>query len=86
MYEFPNVHQKIRKDEIEKVLKNWNLEGNQEKKIGTHHHIFSHIEWDMMGYKIQVNSKNEEFIWVQKQKIIDQYPIPGAFEPFRKKM
>lgn len=82
MYEFPNVHQKVKKEEIKKVLQDWNLKGKLEVKVGTHHHIFSHIEWNMVGYKIQVDKMNKEFIWVKKQEILANYPIPGAFVPF----
>ena len=86
MYEFPNVDKRLKKDEIETVLQSWGLIGNQIEKIGTHHHVFSHIEWDMVGYKIQVNSINSAFIWVEKHEILEKYPIPGAFVPFRDKM
>ena len=86
MYEFPNRVQKLNKKEIEEVLQNWNLKGSKPQKIGTHHHIFSHIEWDMTGYKIEVTSRNDEFIWEKKEEILEKYAIPGAFVPFRDKM
>ena len=86
MYEFPNIDRKIEEKEIDTVLKNWELVGNRIQKVGSHHHIFSHIEWDMIGYKIQVNQLNKEFIWLDKETILEKYPIPGAFVPFRKKM
>ncbi len=82
MYEFPNINQKIKNKQIESVLENWKLIGNRIKKIGTHHHIFSHIEWNMVGYEIQVKNINSEFIWVKKEDILKKYPIPGAFIPF----
>lgn len=56
------------------------------EKIGTHHHIFSHIEWDMIGYKVKVENKNQELIWVEKEELLEKYPIPGAFMPFREKI
>lgn len=86
MYEFPNMDKKRKKNELETVLQNWGLTGNQVEKIGTHHHVFSHIEWDMIGYKIQVNGINSAFMWVKKEEILEKYPIPGAFVPFRDKM
>lgn len=86
MYEFPNTDKKITKKEVGSVLENWKLVGTQIEKIGTHHHIFSHIEWDMLGYKIQVNSMNQQFLWIDKKEILEKYPIPGAFVPFREKM
>lgn len=83
MYEFPNINKKIAKKEIKEVLNSWELTGKQIEKIGTHRHIFSHIEWDMIGYKVQVDNINQEFIWQEKEEILEKYPIPGAFIPFR---
>lgn len=82
MYEFPNIDKKINKKQIEEVLQNWLLTGSKIKKIGTHHHIFSHIQWDMIGYQVEVNHINEIFIWKTKEEILKKYPIPGAFKPF----
>lgn len=86
MYEFPNTAQKLKKNELKTVLQNWGLTGEQIEKIGTHEHVFSHIEWDMLGYKIKVNRINSAFMWVEKDEILEKYPIPGAFVPFRDKM
>ena len=82
MYEFPNIDKKIAKKEIGTILQNWCLTSNYIEKMGTHHHIFSHIEWDMIGYRIQVDSQNKEFIWVNEKELSKKYPIPGAFIPF----
>lgn len=87
MYEFPNISKKISKQEIENTLKQWKLTASgQIEKIGSHHHVFSHIEWDMEGYKMGVTRPNQEFIWLKKEEILERYAIPGAFIPFRKKM
>ncbi len=86
MYEFPNVSQKLTKKQIEEVLQHWNLKGGKPEKIGTHHHVFSHIEWDMTGYKIKTTNKSDVFIWKSKAEILENYAIPGAFVPFRDKM
>lgn len=86
MYEFPNINKKITKKEIKTILQDWHLTGEYLEKIGTHHHIFSHIEWDMIGYKVKVDNGNKEFMWVKKEEILKKYPIPGAFVPFRQKM
>lgn len=86
LYEFPNVDKNLNKKEIEEILKKWNLQEKKFKKIGTHHHIFSHVEWDMVGYKVLVEAINDEFIWVEKQEILEKYAIPGAFSKFREKI
>lgn len=86
MYEFPNETKKMTQKERMEVLRKWNLEGHQMKKIGEHHHIFSHIEWDMIGYEVVVKNENEKFMWVGKSEIIEKYPMPGPFSPFLKKI
>lgn len=86
LYEFPNVDKKLEKKEIEGILRKWNLQGKKIEKVGTHHHIFSHVEWDMIGFKVLVKSMNDEFIWVKKQELLEKYAIPGAFAKFREKI
>ena len=86
LYEFPNVDKKCTKKELEDVLKNWNLQVNKIEKIGTYPHILSHVEWDMVGFKILVKNTNKEFVWVEKKKLLEKYPIPGAFSKFREKV
>ncbi len=86
MYEFPNILKKVKQKEIEKVLQDWEIKSSLIEKVGSHHHVFSHVEWDMIGYKIQVTKKNKEFIWKSKEEILEKYAIPGAFVPFRNKL
>lgn len=86
LYEFPNVDKKLTKKEIPEVVQKWNLSANKIEKAGTHRHIFSHVEWDMVGFKIFVENINEEFLWVEKQELLEKYPIPGAFSKFRERI
>lgn len=86
LYEFPNVDGKLSIKEIQNVLAKWNLVGKKPQKAGTHHHIFSHVEWDMVGFKVSVEKVNDAFFWVDKQEILEKYAIPGAFVPFREKV
>lgn len=85
MYEFPNV---IEKEELEKeqVLQEWNLKIEQKEELGKAKHIFSHIEWNMEGWRIKVEKKNKDFIWVKKEEILEKYPIPEAFRYYKNKL
>ena len=40
----------------------------------------------MVGFKILVKNTNKEFVWVEKKKLLEKYPIPGAFSKFREKV
>lgn len=86
LYEFPNVDGILNENEIDIVLQNWKLVGKKVSKVGGHRHIFSHVEWDMVGFKVLVEKINEEFVWVDKGKMLEIYAIPIAFVPFREKL
>lgn len=83
MYEFPNINKKLDRKEIEQLLEKWEVKVKNIEKLGTHRHIFSHIEWDMIGYKVKVENQKKEFIWAKKEEILKNYAIPTAFMPFR---
>lgn len=54
------------------------------ESLGKATHIFSHIEWRMIGYRIRLNELlvDKELVWVSKEEIDDKYAIPSAFESF----
>ncbi len=85
MYEFPNV---LVKENMtwQAILNNWNLKVEQIEEIGEAKHIFSHIEWRMKGWYIKVEKQNNEFEWVEKEKIRTKYAIPEAFGYYKKRI
>ena len=86
LYEFPNVAGNLTKAEIETILKTWNLEAKQIKKQGNCRHIFSHLELEMVGYRVLVGQNNVAFLWVEKQELLEKYAIPGAFAKFHESL
>lgn len=86
MYEFPNVEEKLRLKEIPKYLEKWGIQTKKVKKVATHHHVFSHLEWEMIGYKVEVEEETKTFLWAKKEEVLEKYAMPGAFKPFREKM
>lgn len=43
-------------------------------------HIFTHIEWDMLVYEIEVKNRHEQWIWITEDELKKQYPLPTAFK------
>ena len=86
LYEFPNVDGILKEKEIRSVLKKWNLVGKEISKAGEHRHIFSHVEWEMTGFKVFVEKPNKAFIWAKKEEILQKYAIPTAFSSFLEKL
>ncbi|HCR84030.1 MAG TPA: sugar fermentation stimulation protein SfsA, partial [Lachnospiraceae bacterium] len=60
------------------------------KKVKDAKHIFSHVEWHMIGYEIKVDEleKNcsREMIFASRSEIKEKYPIPSAFEAYRERL
>ena len=51
-------------------------------------HIFSHVEWQMIGYSIRVDELEkackESMLFIHPEEVESKYPIPSAFERYVK--
>ena len=45
-------------------------------------HIFTHIEWHMRGFYMELREKLPQYTWMTKQQIIDDVALPTAFRLF----
>jgi A/G-specific adenine glycosylase/sugar fermentation stimulation protein len=86
LYELPNVEGHLTEDEAIAKCKSIGLSPLRIKKLGMAKHIFSHVEWHMIGYSIRVDelekSCAEEMIFIHPEEIQREYPIPAAFEGY----
>ena len=57
------------------------------RPLGNAIHIFSHIEWHMQGFLVELKNKieNDDLVWIKKEEIAD-YAIPSAFSYFKKEL
>lgn len=88
LYEFPNIEGKV---DLTSYAQASAVCGVAEGKIrqvrclGEAKHIFSHIEWHMVGYWIQVEgSLPETFVSADIRELEGKYPLPNAFLAYRK--
>ena len=56
--------------------------------LGAARHIFTHIQWEMEGYRIVLNRKveNAAGLWVTAQELEAQYSLPSAFRAYKEKL
>ena len=48
-------------------------------------HIFSHVEWHMIGYRIKVEGELPKgLIAAKKEELKTIYPLPNAFSRYTK--
>ena len=86
LYEFPNLEGHLSEDEVIAYCKEIGLSPLRIKKLAKAKHIFSHIEWEMIGYHIRVDelekSCTEKMLFVQWDELKEEYAMPSAFEAY----
>lgn len=86
LYELPNVPGHLSRKEVTEYCKEIGLMPIHIKKLTDAKHIFSHIEWHMIGYAIKVDElekiNKKDFLFIHPDEIEQVYPIPSAFEKY----
>ena len=80
MYQLPNHDGLLAEDAIHQLLKSWGLAVIEVTVSKRAKHIFTHIEWQMQGYQVQVGKENERFVWASPQELKSTYALPTAFQ------
>ena len=104
LYEFPNTEGHLTAEEAaqyaESLLsaaagsaahpKEARPERYQPVRLPDARHIFTHLEWNMIGYSIQIADKpeisNDDLIWAEPEELKRRYSIPSAFEAYRSRI
>lgn len=90
LYELPNVEGHLTEEEALCYSKQIGLSPLRIQKLEDGKHIFSHVEWQMTGYRIRVDelekSCTEKMLFIRPEEIQAEYPIPAAFETYTKYM
>ena len=88
LYEYPNIEGHLNMDEVNTYSKSIGLTPIRIKKLENAKHIFSHIEWHMVGYSVRVDelekSCKEKLLFIHPNEIEEVYPIPSAFETYNR--
>lgn len=83
MYEFINIDGILNEKQLKELLSKWNLQVIKLQQLGTKKHIFTHVEWDMHGFSIEVTNKNDLFLWCKQEDLEKQYALPTAFSKWK---
>ncbi len=82
LWEFPHVPGLLEADEAMDAVRAFGCEPKELESQREKGHIFTHIEWKMRGYDLQVKEKNEAFNWVTEEDLKENYALPTAFRQF----
>ncbi len=88
LYEYVNLTGALSQEEIRKWLHENGVDAIRITELPSSKHIFSHIEWHMRGYRVQVDElsdfapENMEMQLVSTDDLIQNYAIPSAFRVY----
>ena len=92
LYEFPGTEGHLKQPEVVRYAKSLGLMPIRVKKLGNAKHIFSHVEWHMVGYEVIVDELEKnvrdqgaapgEILFAELRELKEHYPMPSAFEAY----
>ncbi len=86
LYELPNLEGHLTAEEVLRYLKAQKLSPVRIQRLGEAKHIFSHVEWRMIGYAVLLEDQGETadtgYLFVEPKDTQEKYPIPAAFEAY----
>ncbi len=83
LWEFPHVPGALGEDGAAGPLAAWGLTAVDWRRKLTAKHVFTHVEWHMTGYVVQVRGDCPEFAWVDRAGL-EALAVPSAFARFLK--
>jgi len=79
LWEFPNVEGTWTEENAPKVVVGWNLKPKGWKNKLSAKHIFTHVEWHMSGYTLEVSGEGtDDLVWMDAAAL-REHAVPSAF-------
>ena len=88
MYEFPSEEGHLSQEEVLALLKEKGLHPLRIQKLPDSRHVFTHREWDMIGYAVRVDElepvggTQEGLLFIEPSLTEKEYPIPSAYAAY----
>lgn len=82
LWEFPNSEGALEEAEAAAQVSRWGLSIREWRRRLTAKHIFTHVEWRMTGYALEVTGgASEDFFWAEGSAL-ERLAVPSAFTRF----
>ena len=84
LWELPSVPGSLDQKEVLNAVRAFGLEPIRIKRAGRAKHIFTHIEWQMEGFHVQVEQVCDQggLRWASREQLEREYALPSAFRTF----
>ncbi len=87
LYEFPNTEGQLSEADALRYVAGLGIQALRIRPLPAAKHIFSHIEWHMIGYAITVDElapfDSDHLLLVSLKELAETYSIPSAFAAYR---
>ena len=82
LWEFPHVEGRLDTEAALKAAAEIGLQPREILAAVERKHIFTHIQWQMRGYFMEVSETAEGFVWLTAEEIQRDAALPTAFRQF----
>lgn len=89
LWELPNLPGHLTQEEVEAWLAARGLRTLTIARLPDARHIFSHVEWQMQGWAVELASPDamvaedaSPLVWASPEELADAYSVPSAFQYF----
>ena len=83
LWELPAYEGKLTPDEVRAALCAQGFRVREVLSLRPAKHIFTHIEWHMTGYYVELEAVQDGLTWVTPAQLHGEYALPSAFRTFR---
>ena len=82
LWQFPNLPGHYDTQEALHAAEHWGLRPRVLHRQVLRKHLFTHIQWDMLGYYLEVAEPAGDFLWMTADAIDTTAALPTAFRQF----
>lgn len=82
LFQFPNLDGWLETEQALTAVAQWSLNPTELMRQVHRKHIFTHIQWEMRGFYLEVSQPSDAFIWLTAEEIRNQAALPTAFRQF----
>ena len=82
LWQFPDTEGQLEVAQAVAMVQSWGLPVRQVRRQLEKKHIFTHIQWNMRGFYLEVGEKNSAFTWMTAAQIRENAALPTAYRQF----
>jgi A/G-specific adenine glycosylase len=82
LWQFPNVTGKLDATEAVNAVQTFGIPVRDILRQTEKKHIFTHIQWQMRGFYMEVADISDRFVWITAEEIEEKAALPTAFRQF----